>query len=54
MHAETPRLTDKTIAFSEHEVFNVFNSVKNILQMKNPPKISLLNTKLSNPQTYIC
>ena len=23
MHAETPRLTDKTIVFSEHEVFKV-------------------------------
>ena len=22
MHAETPRLADKTIVFSEHEVFN--------------------------------
>jgi hypothetical protein len=24
MHAETPRLADKTIVFSEHEVFKVF------------------------------
>jgi hypothetical protein len=23
MHAETPRLADKTIVFSEHEVFKV-------------------------------
>jgi hypothetical protein len=23
MHAETPRLVDKTIVFSEHEVFKV-------------------------------
>ena len=25
MHAETPRLPDKTIVFSEHEVFNIMN-----------------------------
>ena len=24
MHAETPRLADKTIVFSEHEVFKVY------------------------------
>ena len=23
MHAETPRLTDKTVVFSEHEVFKL-------------------------------
>ena len=58
MHAETPRLADKTIIFSEHEVFEVVVMViillRIFLQMKNPPKISLLNTKLSIPQTYIC
>ena len=28
MHAETPRLADKTIVFSEHEVFKVDVMVK--------------------------
>jgi hypothetical protein len=27
MHAETPRLADKTIVFSEHEVFKVLAMV---------------------------
>jgi hypothetical protein len=59
MHAEPPCLADKTVVFSEHEVFKVVVMVTIILlriflQMKNPLKMSLLITKLSIPQTYIC
>jgi hypothetical protein len=40
MHAETPRLADKTIVFSEHEVFschgNTIILLRIFLQMKNP------------------
>jgi hypothetical protein len=61
MHAETPRLADKSIVFSEHEVFKVVVMVtvntiillRIFLQMKYPLKISLLITKFSIPQTYI-
>jgi hypothetical protein len=59
MHAETPRLADKTIVFSKHEVFkvschgNTIILLRIFLQMKNL-KISLLFTKLSIRQTYIC
>jgi F0F1-type ATP synthase assembly protein I len=38
MHAETPRLADKTIVFSEHEVFKVVVTIillRIFLQMKN-------------------
>ena len=41
MHAETPRLADKTIVFSEHEVFkvschgNTIILLRIFLQMKN-------------------
>ena len=40
-HAETPLLADKTIVFSEHEVFKVMshdNCVKNILTNEKSPK----------------
>jgi hypothetical protein len=46
MHAEPPRLADKTIVFSEHEVFKVVVMVINTIillrifvQIKNPLKI---------------
>jgi hypothetical protein len=44
LHAETPRLANKAIVFSEHEVFKVVVMVTRriFLQMKNPLKISLL------------
>ena len=64
MHAETPRLADKTIVFSEHEVVKVVVMIillRIFLQMKNPLKISLLFllvlffiTKLSILQKYTC
>ena len=43
MHAETPRLADKTIVFSEHEVFKVVVMVtryfvNNIFTNKKSPK----------------
>jgi hypothetical protein len=60
MLAETPRLADETIVFSEHEVFKVVVMVYTIillrifLQMKNPVKLSLLITKVINsPNIYM-
>jgi hypothetical protein len=53
MHAETPRLADKIIVFSEHKVFKVVVTIivlRIFLKMKNPLKISLLITKLSIPK----
>jgi hypothetical protein len=45
MHAETPRLADKTIVFSEHDAFKVVAChgitiilLRIFLQMKNPLK----------------
>jgi hypothetical protein len=43
--------TDKTIMFSEHEVFKV--ELRIAFKLKTCPQISLLITKLSISQTYI-
>ena len=54
IHAcRNPRLTDKTIIFSEHEVFklschgNTIILLRMILKLKTPRKLSLLITKFS-------
>ena len=55
MHAETPRLADKTIVFSEHEVFTVVvmphgNTIilKNIFTNEKSPKNITFNYKIVN------
>jgi hypothetical protein len=59
MHAEKPRLADKTIAFSEHEVSKVVVMVtrlffKNIFTNEKSPKNITFNYKIINFPTYIC
>jgi hypothetical protein len=60
MHAcRNPRLADKTIAFSEHEVSKVVVMVtrfkiKNILTNEKLPKNITFNYKIINFPTYIC
>ena len=60
MHAcRNPRLADKTIVFSEHEVSKVVVMVtrsffKNILTNEKSPKNITFNYKIINFPKYIC
>jgi hypothetical protein len=59
MRAETPRLADKTIVFSEHEVSKVVVMVtrkffKNVLTNEKWPKNITFNDKSINFPTCIC
>jgi hypothetical protein len=58
MQEPSPRLTDKTLRFlnmKNWEKLSCGNTIilRIVLKLKNPPKISLLITKLSISQTYI-
>jgi hypothetical protein len=62
MHAETTRLADKTIAFSEHEVFK--DHVKSILRIRSaqpyPPMVGtpyrtyITSFELSSIEILVC